>query len=538
MLRKPENWKKRAVKITVLALAVAAFGAIGGTTAISAMEDQVEDGRLTDDQEKKLEEFKNTYNVEKQAKIAKQLEKKKKENDYTADNILIQYNPFGTNTQSAYVYFKTAYPAKVSYTVSVSGKDIGDFTQDAYQAKEYQKEHEFQVLGLIPDRENKVRFTITDENGAVATRTYAYTMGSLLGDEELQLESTVDEENMDKLSDGLYVVLGNDDSQLDFMYYYDNAGVLRGEVPLLGYRSHRLLFDDDVMYYSISETQMAGVNRMGQVTAVYDMGDYRLHHDYVFDDDGNIIILATDSKQDSVEDVVLKLDIASGQVAEVLDLGNLMGSYKDTCVKNADGELDWMHINTIQWMGDGQILLSSRETSTIMKISNLYGTPQIEYMLGADKFWSGTGYEGLLFKKQGEFTVQGGQHSITYVTDSTLKSGQYYLYMYNNNIGYSESQPDFDWSTVGLAETDAKDGSTSFYYKYLVDESNRTFQLADSFKVPYSGYVSSVQEMDGNIVADSGFAGEFREYDKHHKLIASYKMEMEKFIYRVYKYEF
>ena len=185
-----------------------------------------------------------------------------------------------------------------------------------------------------------------------------------------------------------------------------------------------------------------------------------------------------------------------------------------SCVVNADGDLDWMHINTIQWMGGGQIILSSRETSTILKVNHLYQTPQIEYMIGADKFWAGTGYENLLLTKEGDFTIQGGQHSVTYVKDDTLKDGQYYLYMYNNNIGYSETRPDYDWTSVGLTNTAAKEGSTSYYYKYLVDENNRTFQLVESFKVPYSGYVSSVQEVDDNIITDSGFAGEFREYGK------------------------
>ena len=59
-----------------------------------------------------------------------------------------------------------------------------------------------------------------------------------------------------QLADGLYVVMGNDSESLDFMYYYDNNGVLRGEVPIIGYRSHRLLFDDDGMYYSISRQRL------------------------------------------------------------------------------------------------------------------------------------------------------------------------------------------------------------------------------------------------------------------------------------------
>ncbi len=222
-----------------------------------------------------------------------------------------------------------------------------------------QTQHELQVIGLIPDLENEITFTIAYEDGTVEEKTVSYEMGSLLGTEKVQLSSggwRIEE----ALEDGLYVVLGNDSEALDFMYYYDNNGVLRGEVPILGYRSHRLLFEDDKMYYSISETKMAQVDRLGQVTNVYDLGQYKLHHDYVFDDNGDLLILASDSKGDSVEDMVIKLNISSGDVEKVLDLGELFPDYKASCVENADGELDWMHINTIQWLGDEEVILSSR----------------------------------------------------------------------------------------------------------------------------------------------------------------------------------
>lgn len=36
-----------------------------------------------------------------------------------------------------------------------------DFSRNVYQDEEYQKEHEFQVIGLIPDTENTITFYIT-----------------------------------------------------------------------------------------------------------------------------------------------------------------------------------------------------------------------------------------------------------------------------------------------------------------------------------------------------------------------------------------
>lgn len=488
---------------------------------------------MNEKQKKIYEKIKKTYNAEEQQKIADELEKKKESQEYTLSNMLIEYNPFGTNTQSLYVYFETDSAVKVSYTIHVKEDDIADFSRNVYQDEEYQKEHEFQVIGLIPDTENTITFYITNEDGSTDTKEIVYEMGSLYGEEAVQLDTDV-KQSSDKLEDGLYVVLGNDSTSMDFMYYYDNNGVLRGEVPLLGYRSHRLIFDENSMYYSISEKKMAQVNRLGQVTKVYDLGNYKLHHDYVFDENGNMLILATDTTQDSVEDIVLKLDVNSGEVTEVLDLGDLFGEYKKTCVKNSSDELDWMHINTIQYIGNGSVLLSSRETSTIIKVDNIYDGPVVSYMIGEKDFWKDTSYVSLLLNKKGDFTIQGGQHTI----DESLADGQYYLYMFDNNIGISETRPDYDWSSIGLKVSSAVDGKNSKYYKYLVDENEGTFELVDSFKVPYSGYVSSAQETGDNVLVDSGLKGTFTEYDADHKAIVTYKMDYEKFIYRVFKYKF
>ena len=490
---------------------------------------------MNEKQKKIYEKIKKTYNAEEQQKIADELEKKKESQEYTLSNMLIEYNPFGTNTQSLYVYFETDSAVKVSYTIHVKEDDIADFSRNVYQDEEYQKEHEFQVIGLIPDTENTITFYITNEDGSTDTKEIVYEMGSLYGEEAVQLDTDV-KQSADKLEDGLYVVLGNDSTSMDFMYYYDNNGVLRGEVPLLGYRSHRLIFDENSMYYSISEKKMAQVNRLGQVTKVYDLGNYKLHHDYVFDE--NVLILATDTTQDSVGDIVLKLDVNSGEVTEVLDLGDLFGEYKKTCVKNSSDELDWMHINTIQYIGNGSVLLSSRETSTIIKVDNIYDGPVVSYMIGEKDFWKDTSYVSLLLNKKGDFTIQGGQHTITYETDESLADGQYYLYMFDNNIGISETRPDYDWSSIGLKVSSAVDGKNSKYYKYLVDENEGTFELVDSFKVPYSGYVSSAQETGDNVLVDSGLKGTFTEYDADHKAIVTYKMDYEKFIYRVFKYKF
>lgn len=511
---------------------------IGGKQLIID-DSQVENtSSLTKEQETRKEKIREIYTADYQEEASQELEKAKQEDTYTLSNMLVKENPYGTNTMSLYVYFETEKPAKVSYTVHVDDQDIADFQGQFYQDETYMTDHEYQVIGLIPEETNEVTFTVEYEDGTSETKTISHEMGELWGKEDIKLDAEDKVENAgEKLTDGLYVILGNDSSELDFMYYYDNDGTLRGEIPLIGYRSHRLLFQDDRMYYSISETKMAAVNRLGQVEQIYDLGKYELHHDYVFDDDGNLLILASDSTKESVEDMIIKVDVQTGEVTEVLDLADLFGSYKETCVNNSDGDLDWMHINTLQWIGDGSVILSSRETSTILKIDHLYDTPTLSYMIGQESFWEGTGYESYLLEKEGSFSNTGGQHSVTYVEDPSLPEGQYYLYLYNNNLGVSESQPDYDWSEIeGISES-TKEG-TSHYYRYLVDEKEGTYTLVNSFDVPFSPYVSSAQEVGDNVVMDSGMAGAFGEYSQNGDPIRTFTMDKEKFIYRVYKYDF
>lgn len=511
---------------------------IGGKQLIID-DSQVENtSSLTKEQETRKEKIREIYTADYQEEASQELEKAKQEDTYTLSNMLVKENPYGTNTMSLYVYFETEKPAKVSYTVHVDDQDIADFQGQFYQDETYMTDHEYQVIGLIPEETNEVTFTVEYEDGTSETKTISHEMGELWGKEDIKLDAEDKVENAgEKLTDGLYVILGNDSSELDFMYYYDNDAILRGEIPLIGYRSHRLLFQDDRMYYSISETKMAAVNRLGQVEQIYDLGKYELHHDYVFDDDGNLLILASDSTKESVEDMIIKVDVQTGEVTEVLDLADLFGSYKETCVNNSDGDLDWMHINTLQWLGDGSVILNSRETSTILKIDHLYDTPTLSYMIGQESFWEGTGYESYLLEKEGSFSNTGGQHSVTYVEDPSLPEGQYYLYLYNNNLGVSESQPDYDWSEIeGISES-TKEG-TSHYYRYLVDEKEGTYTLVNSFDVPFSPYVSSAQEVGDNVVMDSGMAGAFGEYSQNGDPIRTFTMDKEKFIYRVYKYDF
>ena len=557
--------RRAALAGTAGALALAGTGlmgcSVGGAGASAA---STASNELTDEQKKLHKQIVATYDVEKQAAIKERLDAEYAAGAFDESEPYVVADPFGTDTLSCYVRFETADAVTVSYEIAGRKKTgdapkVGTFSRTPRGGDAPATEHEFKVIGLIPNHKNKVTLTCTAQDGTSRTSTFTVKTPVIKGEEEERLAVTAGESNT-PLADGLFAILGNDSSKLDFMYLYDNAGQIRGEVPIIGYRSHRLLFPGDgSMIMSVSTTKMAQINAIGQVVNVWSTGDYELHHDYAFDDDGNLLVLASHAgseadldvdraaaKKDkddrvNVEDLIIKIDVTTGDVSLVVDLGDVFPDLKASAKVASDGDPDWIHVNTIQWLGGGTVLLSSRETSTVIKLTDIYGTPTVDWLMGSPDFWADSGFEDKLLQAQGDFSLNAGQHSVTYLpNDETTATGRYQVLLYDNDFGAAESYPKFDWGQLGAAVvTDNNKGMHSFGRIFTVDESARTYELEDQIAVPFSGYVSSAQRVgdsDSMLVA-SGQAKTFTEYDRYGLAIATYEMEAEKYIYRVYKYE-
>ncbi len=448
------------------------------------------------------------------------------------EEYLVIYNPYGTNTLSVNIYFKDKDFDNIKYTIK--GNDVNDFSKELVE----NEEKAYQLIGFTRGN-NKVEIELSNDT------KYNFNVNlkdvNIIGEEKLKVEDGSSEE---ELSNGLFAMLGNDSDSEDYLALYDNDGVLRSEIPIIGYRAHRILFDNDKMYFSVSQTRIAEVNNLGQVTKIYRTGKYQLHHDYTFDSDGNILVLANNTEKETEEDCIIKIDRETSEISEVIDFEDIFKDYVETCKLDTtsqrdEGEdgLDWLHLNSIEYV-DGDVFVSSRETSSIMKISNILDNPKLEYILSNDEFWKDTEFESYVYDKVGNFTIHGGQHSVRY--SSGDNEGEYYLTFFNNNYGVSNSQPNFDYEKVGLTNKNPFQGDKSYYYVYKVNENDRTFELVDSFDVTYSGIVSSVQDLSNcNVLTDSGTAGVFAEYDKDHNLIRKYTAKMNKYmVYRVLKYDF
>lgn len=545
-MKKKIRWKNLILTVLVFCLLIGAGLCIYEKTRDLFFSQKVQSNTNFDTLEKATTSkthsmIQQIYDVNYSKKIYLQIQAKKKSHSYDENNMLLIHNPYGTNTLSIYVYFKTKTAYQTSYKIEVQG--IEDY--HAVSESRKTKSHEFQIIGLIPDKKNTITITLKN-NKKTIKKTFTCTAGSLLGNEQKSFKITASFPT--KLSNGLCAILGNDTSNLDFIYYYDNYGNIRGEIPIIDYRACNLLFKNQTMYYSISKEKLAGVNKLGQVVSCVTLKGYELHHDYAFMGD-DLVALATKENAATREDCIIKISLSENKIIDTFDMEEVLADYKKTCKNNdahASGTgMDWVHLNTIQVTDDDTVIISLRETSTIMKISHLFSQPTIQYMIGESSFWKGTGYSSYLYQKLGSFSSAGGQHAVNY--ESIKGSSSYYLTMFNNNIGLSTSQPDYDWTQIAgiqlktnahMTTTQLKSAS-SYYYKYLVDETTRTYTLVKKIAVPYSVYVSSSQDYKNHEIVDSGYQGLFGEYDSSGQLIRQFKMKLAGLsIYRVYKYDF
>ena len=459
-------------------------------------------------------------------------------------------DPFGTGSNGLLLSFQTERRSQIRYTVHTTSAELPDYTavaQSSADGNSFSRNHCFLLIGLVPGETNEVTLEALGERGRVQqTVTFTIDMPEAVSGYANQLDTT-DGDSTAALTDGLYYAMGLGD-YYGYTFFFDNDGVLRYEMVLEGFHSDRFLYTDGGLYTCVSSRKIALMSPLGQAVRVYDLGQYELHHDINWGPDGTILALVNDTEQDTVMDVVISLDPATGEVSEVVDFSELMDGYYGEMTHPVPitggsfwqaGEDDWLHLNSVQYMEkDDSILVSSRETSTIIKVSDIGGTPTISAFIGDPAFWADTPYADLCYAMDGDFVAQYGQHDVELVADDSLEDGQYLLRMYDNNYWSLSTRDGYDPELADSVSTSLTSGDASYITFYLVDDNAKTFSLVEQHAVPYSAIVSNAQEIGGNFVVNSGVAHQFGEYDSDGNLIRAFDYDCMMNGYRVMKGDF
>lgn len=484
------------------------------------------------------------YDTGRHTEVYERIEALKRDGSYTKDNPLVVYNPYGVNAHSAYVYFKTETPVCVTYRVSVQAENIPTFAAKCCTDGGYATEHEYLLIGLTAAQTNRISMVLEDAEGNASVRTFYVTAGERfgIGKEVLEVTKSVGES---ALSDGLFVHFGNVTGNKEAIQLYDNDGVLRSEFPLLEGSGKRLLFYRDNLYFNCSDTQIAALDTFGRARRVYTIEGYTIGKDYCLDEEKEkLLVLASkkpeEGKTPSVDDILLAVDLVSGEVTELVDMGVVLKEYKEICKTNEDGVLDWLGLNSVQLCNNTGVLLGAREPSAAFKIKDIYGIPMLEYTIGESLMFEGTGYEDTLLTKTDDFEAFVGANTFTCVKEELMPSGVYELYLYDNHVAGTDSRPELAYSE--MAEdlgSSLKKGTVSYFCRYLVNETARTWELLEAVPLDYSGYYGSAQVTeDGHLITVTAGRFAYSEFDAERNLIRKYTAAGPEHLDRVFKYDF
>lgn len=496
------------------------------------------------------------YNKAKSAAAEDMLTDIKKKRDYSEEDPLWAYNPYGTNPESLYMYFKSKGRFYCRYTVSVDDDKIPDFTRtlDNGASGNVAMEHEYQIIGLVPDKTNYLIFRLYNKKDELAnTLYYKVDMPKSYSGAQTILKL---EEGRSKtpLQNGLYTVFAGTGTKKQAVLLYDNSGVLRGEFPTkeIGYNMEQIY---DTLVYEVDDNTLARVNELGQVVDCLEIPLHHIYGEFAYDGAGAVYVLAQPVQRSQSLGSVVKVEVNSGDVSDALDLSDIPSLVK--LVKRADksGKLkgrNYMAPDSVQVTGINQLLLGSSKYSTIMKVSNVNSLmPKLDYMMTDQKLWNISG-KGKAMKRlrkklltkaladgQAEptqatpivnsildsgktttpelFRSQYGQNAPVVEKSSNLAEGQYYVGMLNNNAGRGTSGQK----------------NNSYYYKYLVDESAGTYALLEKERLTWNEKGGNVTPYDESFLYCRSGDHIFEETGKDGRQIRSFHVKGT--LYRVYK---
>ena len=370
---------------------------------------------------------------------------------YTPQKPYLIQDPYQANPLSAFLLFETFEPAQV--TVSAAGKDL--HSTYAFTSPGLNTHHELPVLGLYPGQANRVSLVVRYANGQSETAQLDVQTEPLPADFP-KLELVVSKP--EKMEPGLDLMTACLDT--NYSYLLDANGDVRGYFSDKNFghctsmqvlQNGRLLATGDVMklmpynMYTLWE-----MNLLGKVFVEYEIPN-GVHHDIIELENGDFLAASNNAgmplNYDTREDVIIRIDRASGKVAQAYDLRKILDerrapyNHYDPGIKNTSNR-DWAHLNAVDWDANaGRLLASSPIQSAVIQFSA--DTQQIDWILSSPEGWDGpySQYQPYLLAPLGaSFEWQWGQHAARYLPDADGDPDTVDILLFDNGQNRSFTQ--------------------------------------------------------------------------------------------------
>lgn len=452
------------------------------------------------------------YNVENSSKIRAQLERMREKKDYTFENPLLAYNPYGTNACGLYIYFEAPEKCRLRYTITCEDERVPDFIRDMSESSITEgKKHEYILSGLVPGMTNYIQTELYSQDGKLLeSMIYKMSVPVSAYNNATVIACTYNGD-VNNISHGLTFMYGTGNNSVAA---YDNSGVLRVEIPLIENNSIGIELEDTGMYIAPTGKMVARISQTGQVTSIYDTGKYTIVSQLVQNGIGQLLAVADDDTAKTKGDKIISLDVADGTVNMQVDLKKLLSKYYKKYKKL--GKADWLSVSGMEFFDNRDIIISADKARAIIKINNAMSkNPSVDYVLGSPSVWNKKGLSKyLLYKGVPEESETGDEE--TNALQTYFDEIQNPLGVCTYIVANTENQAD---------ETGATEPVDNYYISYIdrdnqahykrvnISESTRTAILRNNFETGADMTKGSFSKNINYIIASDarGIVNEFSE---------------------------
>jgi Arylsulfotransferase (ASST). len=358
------------------------------------------------------------YALAEQKKVDEALEAELVSHSYTFDEPLVVINPYGNSPLTALVLFETEEPVWVS--ARVPGKaEIDDVT---FQFSVYKTQHIIPIYGLRADMLNVVELTSSVKSGEeskILLELVTEPLPELISD----ISVITNLQHSELYQDGLNFCFERKQA-------YDSSGEIRWCLNDFSFTSSQLVNHNGHFLFAKGSYYRGALviyemDLLGRIYNVY-YSPYGVHHDIYVLENGNILVTGSDSG--TPETLIIEIDATTGELVHILNLGDILPRARTT--SPLFSEEDWLHLNSIVSDGKGNLLVSSRNQSAVVKLSWPKG--EIDWIQSFHDGWPEMYKQYLLNPVGNNFEWQLCQHNPTILPDYDNNSDTIDILLFDN----------------------------------------------------------------------------------------------------------
>jgi arylsulfate sulfotransferase len=312
----------------------------------------------------------------------------------TAD---IQLNPHGIAPLTAVASIATRGAATLVWTLEGRDGRPSDVRRTSSACSTH---HEFEILGLYADHDNRI--TIVAMNGGQPTANTTLTVRTA------PLPAGIPSFRIDKpYANAAPAFFLADLLPLSVPFIVDRYGNVRWYLLAGGTKYAIQRLRDGNLGFGISEdAKVVEYTMSGTKVGEWPVGPEftDIHHDVFEKDNGNFLVTVNKTGIDTIEDFIIELDRRSGAIVKTWDLRQVLPK-RATFIADAR---DWLHVNAVIHDPRDDSIIVSGQRQGVMKVT---ADNQLRWILAPPDGWAGLEQFLLSAQPSPEFEWNWGQHA-------------------------------------------------------------------------------------------------------------------------------